>query len=45
MVRLLVGFLAAHSVHLDAEPTPEAVEAMQGLLDGVPERWRDADMA
>jgi hypothetical protein len=30
---------------IDTEPTPDGVEAMQRLLDGVPERWRDAEMA
>jgi hypothetical protein len=45
MHALLDGFFAAHRVNLDAEPTPDAVEAMQRLLDGVPERWRDADLA
>jgi hypothetical protein len=30
---------------IDAEPTPDGIEAMQQLLDGVPERWRDADLA
>ena len=45
MERLLDGFLAAHSINIEAEPAPDAVEAMQRLLDGVPERWRDADLA
>jgi hypothetical protein len=45
MERLFDGFLAAHSINIEAEPTPDAVEAMQRLLDGVPERWRDADLA
>jgi AcrR family transcriptional regulator len=38
-------FLAAHRVNLDAEPTPDGLRALQRLLDGVPERWRDAEMA
>jgi hypothetical protein len=38
-------FLAAHHVNLDAEPTPDGLRALQRLLDGVPERWRDADLA
>jgi hypothetical protein len=45
MHALLDGFFAAHGVNLDAEPTPDAVRAMQRLLDGVPERWRDAEVA
>jgi hypothetical protein len=45
MQRLFDGFWAAHSINIEAEPTPDAVEAMQRLLDGVPERWRDAEMA
>jgi hypothetical protein len=45
MDRLFDGFLAAHSINIEAEPTPDAVEAMQRLLDSVPERWRDADLA
>jgi hypothetical protein len=45
MERLFDGFLAAHRVNLDAEPTPDALRAMQRLLDGVPDRWRDADLA
>ena len=45
MERLFDGFLAAHSINIEAEPTPDAVEALQRLLDGVPERWRDADLA
>jgi hypothetical protein len=40
-----MGFLAAHSINIEAEPTPDAAEAMQRLLDGVPERWRDAEVA
>ena len=39
------GFLAAHSINIEAEPAPDALKAMQRLLDGVPERWRDADVA
>jgi hypothetical protein len=42
MQALLDGFFAAHRVNLDAEPTPDALRAMQRLLDGVPERWRVA---
>jgi hypothetical protein len=38
MQALLDGFFAAHRVNLDAEPTPDALRAMQRLLDGVPER-------
>jgi hypothetical protein len=38
MERLLDGFWTAHRINLDAEPTPEAVGALQRLLDGVPER-------
>jgi hypothetical protein len=45
MQALLDGFFAAHGVNLDAEQTPDALRAMQRLLDGVPERWRDADLA
>jgi hypothetical protein len=45
MHALLDGFFAAHGVNMDAEPIPGAVEAMQRLLDGVPERWRDAEVA
>jgi hypothetical protein len=45
MQALLDGFFAAHHVNLDAEPTPDALRAMQRLLDGVPERWRDAEVA
>jgi hypothetical protein len=45
MQALLDGFFAAHGVNLDAEPTPGALRAMQRLLDGVPERWRDAEVA
>jgi hypothetical protein len=45
MERLLDGFLAAYGINIEAEPTPDAVEAMQRLLDGVPERWRDGDLA
>jgi hypothetical protein len=45
MERMLDGFLAAHGVNMEAEPTPDAVRAMQRLLDGVPERWRDAEVA
>jgi hypothetical protein len=45
MERQFDGFLAAHSINIEAEPIPDAVEAMQRLLDGVPERWRDADLA
>jgi hypothetical protein len=44
MQALLDGFFAAHRVNLDAEPTPDALRAMQRLLDGVPERWRDAEV-
>jgi len=35
MQALLDGFFAAHRVNLDAEPTPDALRAMQRLLDGV----------
>jgi hypothetical protein len=42
---LFDGFLAAHSINIEAEPTPDAISAMQRLLDGVPERWRDAEVA
>jgi hypothetical protein len=45
MQALLDGFFAAHRVNLDAEPTPDALRAMQRLLDGVPERWRGAEVA
>jgi len=45
MEHLFDGFLAAHSINIEADPTSDAVEAMQRLLDGVPERWRDADLA
>ena len=45
MERLFDGFLAAHSINIEADPTSDAVAAMQRLLDGVPERWRDADLA
>jgi hypothetical protein len=45
MQALLDGFFAAHGVDLDAEPTLGALRAMQRLLDGVPERWRDAEVA
>ena len=43
--RLLKDFFASQGVSIDTEPTPDGVEAMQRLLDGVPERWRDADQA
>jgi hypothetical protein len=36
------GWIAAHGVNIDTEPTPEAVDAMQRLLNAAPERWRDA---
>jgi hypothetical protein len=45
MQRLFDGFLAAHSINIEAEPDPDALKAMQRLLDGVPERWRDAEVA
>ena len=45
MKRLLDDLFTAHSIDIDNEPTPHAVEALQRLLDGVPERWRDADLA
>ena len=45
MQRLLDDLFTAHSINVEAEPTPDAVEALQRLLDGVPERWRDADLA
>jgi hypothetical protein len=45
MDRLVDGFLTAHNINMEAEPTPDAVSAMQRLLDGVPERWRDAEVA
>jgi len=38
-------FFAAHGIEIENEPKPHAVEAMQRLLDRVPERWRDADLA
>ena len=41
--RLLDDLFASHGVSIDAEPTPDGVQAMQRLIDGVPERWRDAD--
>jgi hypothetical protein len=34
-----------HGIRLDAGPTEANVVAMQRLLDGVPERWRDAHLA
>ena len=43
--RMLEDFVASHGVSIDCDPTPDGVEAMQRLLDGVPERWRDATMA
>jgi hypothetical protein len=36
MERLLDGFFAAHSINIEAEPSPDALRAMQLLLDGVP---------
>jgi hypothetical protein len=45
MRRLLDDLFAAHSTDLDNEPTPHALDVMQRLLNGVPERWRDADVA
>jgi hypothetical protein len=38
------GLFVGHGVNIETEPTPDAVAAMQRLLDGVPERWRDADL-
>jgi hypothetical protein len=43
--RSLQELFATHGCDLGGGPTPEAVAAMQQLLDGVPERWRDADLA
>jgi hypothetical protein len=37
--------LAVHGLSFEPEPTPDADAAMQQLLDGVPERWRDAAVA
>jgi hypothetical protein len=45
MERLSDGFWAAHGINIEAKPTPDAVGAMQRLLDAVPGRWRDADLA
>jgi hypothetical protein len=45
MQRLLDDLFTAHSIDIDNEPTPHALDALQRLLDGVPERWRDADLA
>jgi hypothetical protein len=45
MQRMLDDLFVAHCIEIENEPTPLAVEAMQRLLDGVPERWRDADLA
>jgi hypothetical protein len=45
MQHLLDDLFTAHSINIDNEPTPHAIDAMQRLLDGVPERWRDADLA
>ena len=45
MERLIDGFWAAHGINIEAKPTPDAISAMQRLLDGVPERWRDAALA
>ena len=45
MQALLDGFFAAHGIEIENEPTPDAIDAMQRLLDGVPERWRDAKVA
>ena len=45
MQRLFDDLFTAHSIDIDNEPTPHALDASQRLLDGVPERWRDADMA
>jgi hypothetical protein len=39
------GLFAAHGVNIETEPTPDAIAAMQRLLDGVPEHWRDANVA
>jgi hypothetical protein len=36
--------MAEHGIELDAGPTEANVAAMQGLLDGVPMRWRDAHL-
>jgi hypothetical protein len=36
MGRLLDGFWTAHRINLDAEPTPEAVGAMQRLVSSSP---------
>jgi hypothetical protein len=40
-----MGSLPLIASNLDAEPTPDALRAMQRSLDGVPERWRHADLA
>ena len=45
MERLVDDFLTAYGVNMEAKPTPDAVSAMQRLLDDVPERWRDAEVA
>jgi hypothetical protein len=42
MQGLLDDLSASHGISIDSEPTPDAVDAMQRLLDGVPERWRGA---
>jgi hypothetical protein len=39
------GLFVSHGVNIETEPAPDAVAAMQRLLDGVPERWRDAEVA
>jgi hypothetical protein len=43
MQRLVDDLFASHGVSIDAEPFPDGVTAVQRSLDGVPERWRDAD--
>jgi hypothetical protein len=40
MQRRFDELFAAHGIEIENEPKPHAVEAMQRLLDGVPERWR-----
>jgi hypothetical protein len=45
MQALLDDLLVSHGISIDGEPTPDGVKAMQRLLDGVPERWRDAALA
>jgi hypothetical protein len=45
MQALLDDLFASHGISIDGEPTPDGLKAMQRLLDCVPERWRDADLA